>query len=75
MISGTFNFMIVFQAEHKKDIVLVKSGELLESSGYFVKNIPFPYDFNYSRPITRCQLTEKSAKLSWNRLSTKNQHN
>jgi photosystem II P680 reaction center D1 protein len=34
-ISGTFNFMIVFQAEHKKDIVLVKSGELLESSVIF----------------------------------------
>jgi hypothetical protein len=28
MISGTFNFMIVFQAEHK-NIVLIKLGELL----------------------------------------------
>jgi hypothetical protein len=34
MISGTFNFMIVFQAEHK-NIVLIKSGELLESSVNF----------------------------------------
>jgi hypothetical protein len=30
-ISGTFNFMIVFQAEHNKNIVFKKLGELLES--------------------------------------------
>jgi photosystem II P680 reaction center D1 protein len=29
-ISGTFNFMIVFQAEHK-NVVLIKPGELLRS--------------------------------------------
>lgn len=34
-ISGTFNFMIVFQAEHKI-VVLVKSGELLESYCNFI---------------------------------------
>ncbi len=34
-ISGTFNFMIVFQAEHK-NIVFVKSGELLGSSVNFI---------------------------------------
>lgn len=37
-ITGTFNFMIVFQAEHK-NIVLIKSGELLESSVDFVNKI------------------------------------
>jgi len=46
-ISGTFNFMIVFQAEHK-DVVFIKLGELtgklrvVDYCFFAIKSSPFP---------------------------------